>query len=98
MRGPAVYLTSLSELGRGFSNWFSWKEFLNMRPFSKRKLTFGDLALLLALVLTASLLQGPVSTVIASGPTLPPAPWEDVRVASGPTLPPAPWEDARVTA
>jgi len=37
---------------------------------------------------------------IASGPTIPPGPWDDddsssggTKVASGPTIPPGPWDD-----
>ena len=32
---------------------------------------------------------------LASGPTMPPPPWQDVKVASGPTMPPPPWQDLR---
>jgi hypothetical protein len=35
---------------------------------------------------------------VAHGPTMPPPPWEEIRVAHGPTMPPPPWEEVRVTA
>ena len=64
-----------------------------MRRFLGHKL---DFVLLVAFALTASLLSGPVPATVASGPTLPPQPWENVQVASGPTLPPQPWENIQV--
>jgi hypothetical protein len=35
---------------------------------------------------------------VAHGTTLPPPPWEEIRVAHGTTLPPPPWEEVRVAA
>ena len=40
----------------------------------------------------------PQEITIASGPTLPPGPWDEgkeVNVASGPTLPPGPWDEGK---
>jgi hypothetical protein len=67
-----------------------------MRLFSERIPSVGEIGLLLALGLTGSVLRAPAASLVASGPTLPPAPWEQVQVASGPTLPPAPWEQVQV--
>src|SRR5690242_480967 len=68
-----------------------------------------DTALLLGLVLSASMLHAsmmvptsgalaPVAqqTQVADGPWLPPAPWQNVQVADGPWLPPAPWQNLQV--
>lgn len=35
---------------------------------------------------------------VAHGPTMPPPPWEEIRVAHGPTMPPPPWEEIRLAA
>lgn len=41
-----------------------------------------------------------VDHTLASGPTIPPGPWDDedtgsgdTKIASGPTIPPGPWDD-----
>jgi hypothetical protein len=65
------------------------KELLNMKRILNLRLGFVDLVLLMAFVLSASVLR-------ADGPSLPPAPWEQLQVADGPSLPPAPWEQLRV--
>jgi hypothetical protein len=36
------------------------------------------------------------SELVAHGPSLPPDPWEPVRLAHGPSLPPDPWEPVRL--
>ena len=68
-----------------------------MRRIFKNKLGIVDVTLLAGLALTASLLSGP-TTNVATGPSLPPEPWEQVQVATGPSLPPEPWEQIRHTA
>jgi hypothetical protein len=42
----------------------------------------------------AALFAPAVAPIIASGPTMPPGPWDGkpVAVASGPTMPPGPWD------
>jgi hypothetical protein len=42
----------------------------------------------------------PIEKKLASGPTIPPGPWDGVdsnspgtKIASGPTIPPGPWDD-----
>ena len=89
-----VYLPSPSELCQGFRHCLQ-KERLTMQRFKTHKLALSDIALLLALALMASVLVGPAQAKVASGPTMPPDPWEQV-VASGPTMPPDPWEEIRV--
>ena len=64
-----------------------------MRRISTNKSSFIDIVLLLALVLTASVLNTSRVREVADGPWLPPAPWENLQVADGPWLPPAPWEN-----
>src|SRR6202162_1388592 len=44
----------------------------------------------------SSLLTAPDSESIMHGPSLPPDPWEGVRLAHGPSLPPDPWEGLRL--
>jgi hypothetical protein len=36
------------------------------------------------------------SPTVAVGPTMPPPPWEEIRLAVGPTMPPPPWEEIRL--
>ena len=91
-----AHLTTLSELRSRVRCSGLWnKELLTMRRVLSSKLRFTDIALLLGLVLSASVLHASALRV-ADGPNLPPAPWEGVRVADGPNLPPAPWEGVRV--
>ena len=35
---------------------------------------------------------------IAHGPSIPPNPWDGVRIAHGPSIPPDPWDGVRLTA
>ena len=72
------------------------KELLTMRRLLQSKLAVTDIVLLLGMALAASLLQGPAAVSVASGPTLPPQPWENIQLASGPTLPPQPWENIQL--
>jgi len=79
-----------------------------MSRLLENKLMFAAVLALFALACAANALQGagvpvhshkllaePVN--VASGPTLPPDPWDgNVTIASGPTLPPDPW-DGNVT-
>ena len=34
----------------------------------------------------------------AHGPSIPPDPWDGVRIAHGPSIPPDPWEGVNITA
>jgi hypothetical protein len=36
------------------------------------------------------------AVLLAHGPTVPPDPWDGVRVAHGPTVPPDPWDGVRI--
>ncbi len=68
-----------------------------MRRFFENKVAFAMLAILFALACAWNLSHaGTLPVKVGSGPTMPPAPWEDFRLASGPTMPPAPWEDLRI--
>lgn len=63
-----------------------------MRSFRQRTFPFilvvSLFALVLALPVSAAGSSHPV-TVVATGPTLPPIPWDGL---TGPTLPPIPWD------
>ena len=78
-----------------------------MRRFLENKLFFATVAVLFGLALAWNLSHGATLPSFSAplaitpdlvterlGPTMPPPPWEDVRVALGPTMPPPPWEDA----
>ena len=79
-----------------------------MIRFFENKLAFAVIVGLFALALTANALQGatlpppdrsetgPKLVALTHGPSLPPYPWENLRVAHGPSLPPYPWENLRV--
>ncbi len=80
-----------------------------MRRFFENKLTFVAVVLLFALAFAWNFFHGAVTppspgtlsitpdlVTESIGPTMPPPPWEEVRVAIGPTMPPPPWEEVRV--
>jgi hypothetical protein len=79
-----------------------------MRRFFENKVAFATVALLFALAFGWNLSHAAVASSAAPaaltpnlvaqavGPTMPPPPWEEVRVAVGPTMPPPPWEEVRV--
>jgi hypothetical protein len=80
-----------------------------MRRLFQIQLASAATVLLLALAcsrnFTPSVAHGPTMPPppweeirVAHGPTMPPPPWEEIRVAHGPTMPPPPWEEVRVTA
>ena len=79
-----------------------------MGNFFENKLAFAAVLLLFALALAWNLAHGgaltssPGSLTVtpdlvkeAVGPTMPPPPWEEIRVAVGPTMPPPLWEEVR---
>lgn len=79
-----------------------------MGHFFENKLAFAAVVLLFALAFAWNLAHGaalrppagsltvtPDVVIEAIGPTMPPPPWEEVRVAIGPTMPPPPWEEVR---
>jgi hypothetical protein len=43
-----------------------------------------------------SALLSPDVPLVAHGPTVPPDPWDGVRIAHGPTVPPDPWDGVRI--
>jgi hypothetical protein len=47
-------------------------------------------------VASGSLAMVPGVTLVAHGPSLPPDPWDGVRIAHGPSLPPDPWDGVRI--
>jgi len=67
-----------------------------MRRVITNRLGLTEIVLLLGFALTGSILQSVPAPVVADGPWLPPAPWENLQVADGPWLPPAPWENLQV--
>lgn len=79
-----------------------------MRRFFASKLAFAAVFILFGTAFTWNLVHGtalvpvgerliqPDPACLASGPTVPPAPWETFQIASGPTVPPAPWETFQI--
>src|SRR5215469_15447508 len=67
-----------------------------MRRVMTNKLGFIEIVLLLAFVLTGSVLQGAPSAVVADGPWMPPSPWDNVQLADGPWMPPSPWDNVQL--
>ena len=67
-----------------------------MRRVITNKLGVTEIVLLLAFVLTGSILQSAPTPVVADGPWLPPSPWDNVQVADGPWLPPSPWDNVQM--
>ena len=76
-----------------------------MRKFFENKIAFGATVLAFAMAIGFSAANGavvlgsshcllaPEEIDVASGPTIPPDPWEGrTELASGPTIPPDPWE------
>lgn len=62
-----------------------------MRRLFQIQLVCAGTVAMLALALSSKL-----APAVAHGPTMPPPPWEEIRVAHGPTMPPPPWEEIRV--
>ena len=60
-----------------------------MKRFLQTQLATTGTVALLALALSRTFAP-------AAGPTIPPPPWEEIRIAAGPTIPPPPWKEARV--
>jgi hypothetical protein len=46
--------------------------------------------------LPAFLSMEPSSVAILHGPSIPPDPWDGLRVAHGPSIPPDPWDGLRI--
>ena len=49
-----------------------------------------------AVVMLALALSRSFTPAVAVGPTMPPPPWEEIRLAVGPTMPLPPWEEIRL--
>ena len=75
-----------------------------MRKFFAGKFAFIAVFFLFAFAFTWNLVHGagaiaaPDATLLAHSPSIPPNPWDDVRIAHSPSIPPDPWDDVRVTA
>src|ERR1700759_1278490 len=77
-----------------------------MRKFFENKFAFAATVLAFATAMALNAAYGmestldsrwnaPKTVLLASGPTMPPDPWQDGSLAmSGPTMPPDPWQDA----
>ncbi|MCX6627624.1 MAG: hypothetical protein NTW28_08350, partial [Candidatus Solibacter sp.] len=81
-----------------------------MRSFFDSKFAFIAVLSLFTFAFTWNMMHGttatagghllvlPDVTLVAHGPTIPPDPWDGVRIAHGPTIPPDPWDGVRMTA
>jgi hypothetical protein len=81
-----------------------------MRRFFENRLAFGATVLAFGMAAGFNASNGidlfgsshcmfaPEGFLVASGPTIPPDPWEGrSELASGPTIPPDPWEGRTIT-
>jgi hypothetical protein len=80
-----------------------------MRKFFENKIAFATISSLFALAFALNFSQGATApsglharpaamTAAMHGPTMPPNPWDGVRVGHGPTMPPNPWDGLTVAA
>ena len=79
-----------------------------MRKFFVGKFAFIAVFFLVTFAFTWNLVHGagaivggpflaaPDVTLLAHAPSIPPNPWDDVRIAHSPSVPPNPWDDVRI--